>query len=212
MAMREREYGDFRFPVGEFNRFLKEFKAFYDPYIAKAFDLAERIYQAYGNIPYDEMYQKSMGDRLKFGASEADMKNAWLEFLPSKVVKGKVMVQRPMKKHLKERSFSAHKARAKKNFDNDFLIEFAYYGSLRVIQRDLAVIWEVDESKRAVEEARRHEIAKWFFQFLKTVKWTKTTGGEVQYMNENMEDAGQWDPAINDRHGWAQKVCQLPHA
>lgn len=62
------------------------------------------------------------------------------------------------------------------------------------------VEWYVSENNHAVEHARSNPVAHAFFAALSRVKWTRGTGGVIEYDDEYHRDS--WSgPSISDRFG-----------
>lgn len=201
MSRREKEQGLFTFPAGEFNRFLKEFRVKWDQYLADRFALALRIHERFGNLKYAEARCASFDQLRQLGASEQGMEDAWDLFMNWGLNQ---RLKKPLKADLNKRRFGPVRSQAKGKGEDALYFELCYEASLTINLKDRTVFWEVDESNHAVDKARENEVGKWFFRFLNGVKWTSKTGGETEYMNENMEDAGQWSPSINNQHGYAR--------
>ena len=69
---------------------------------------------------------------------------------------------------------------------------------LSIVFKGRTVVWDVDDNNHSVDRARSSPLGQAFFRLLGKVKWTRGTGGYIQYRNEYME----WDgPQIKERCG-----------
>ena len=73
-------------------------------------------------------------------------------------------------------------------------------GHLSFDDQTRTVHWSVYNNNRSCERARQHPIAKVFFQALRAVKWTRDSGGFIEYTNEYAADA---DDSSTSR--WSRK-------
>lgn len=61
--------------------------------------------------------------------------------------------------------------------------------SLTLIPDERKVVWEVDNSKNAVDDAWKSALGRAFAKALQEIKWTRGTGGVFRYSDEYDEDA-----------------------
>lgn len=198
MTCNSEEKGEYTFPAGEFNRFKKAFKAKWDEHMEQRFQKAMKVYERFAGHDY-----KALDDDHRFAAMFSDHDEHWdvsaLFLRGTKAGK----LAKPLQKDLKAELFAAkikgdHVDTYGAVFDCDG-------GQLTIDFKNRRVEWYVDRSNRAVERARRHPIAVWFFKFLGKVKWTGSTGGLVRYTDEYREDNGPCCPSEVDLHGYALK-------
>lgn len=77
------------------------------------------------------------------------------------------------------------------DFPTNRTVEFdtsGYDGALAFDKKTNTVVWDVSENNHAVDEARGSDMGKAFFAVLKTVKWTRGTGGYIRGNNEYHSD------------------------
>ncbi|MBC8739743.1 hypothetical protein F6X40_23810 [Paraburkholderia sp. UCT31] len=67
-------------------------------------------------------------------------------------------------------------------------------GGITLIEEGRSVRWAVSEGNRACERARESYMGKRFFELLRTVKWTRGSGGDIvgnnEYNRDDMEEGG----------------------
>lgn len=187
MSCYEREAGDYKLPVGEFNRIKKELCEFWDKNVEKSFNKAMDFYEKNTNKKYRDAIDE-LHDKFNYEQAEE------IERFLTKTQSGKLA--KPKKSTLIENKSSAI---MKKNG----YFEFSYEAMLRLDKEQKMIFWSVDENNKSVESARNHPFAKKFFSLLDTVKWTNKTGGSIRYSNEYMEENGPCAPSECNLYGFA---------
>lgn len=191
MSCNEEEKGTYTFPAGEYTRLKREFKAFWDEQMERAFQVAMTVY---------EKAQKTGGKaHVRDHLDDRTMRDGLVGIIDFNLLRagknGRLM--KPKKKDLAK--FKA----------NAIFKEGGYFelgkASLCFDDEARQAVWEVDENNHAVRDARATVLAGFFFRFLNTVKWRGRTGGRVAYTNEYITDNGPCEPTYCDLKGYAVK-------
>lgn len=197
------EHGQFTLPAGAYRQVKLAVLEAANKNIAGALTTAQRIYdkimaQGKGkrNFDYHDAYTEAMEDvnicrRLIFKA-------LFKKYQPGNASRGPVYGRptAPKQNDFKALPYKTETVRAT-----------SWAGEITFNDAAKTITWTVAENNHAVEEARGSRVAQALFNALNRVKWTRTTGGFIEYVDEYMEgyDGHKASPQLRNRLGIGTK-------
>lgn len=192
MSCYNQEAGRYSLPTKEFARFKREFTKAWSERNKRQFAYCTKLVEQSKQVSKDDIYtfvEDKLEDCLCVSAGEIDdVMERYFKTLKT----GRF--EKPQLKALSETKLS------KLTKDGIFSVEVDS-GVITANSNNSTIYWTVGNNNNAVQKARSHSLGVFLFEFLNTVKWTKTTGGHVKYIDEHMIDNDVTEPDWNDIHG-----------
>lgn len=207
MSCYEEERGEFKLPSSEFSKFRRAIANAFNEYVDIEFAAATVLFEKTSQLTKGMRGRKNWGDLIpdvisfiKSDRSSPSSVRAMSEWELDRLFYEKVLLNDQGKPCFGNNAGPEFKIRRplKKSFPHKTLTDLNYQvdsnSDISFDPEERTVVWNVDEGNRSVEAARKSHVGKAFFNALKTVQWTRGTGGCTTYINEYMRESAMDGP------------------